>query len=127
MGRWWVADRYGIARTADGERCIVAPYGWPSANALIGWERYHPLISHPHLFLVFARLAEKMDGYPQVEVRPVTEGNLLQPSFLPETDNNARIALGWARDYGVLGIGGERGDPDPRGGEKDAVRTFCVE
>jgi hypothetical protein len=126
-GRWWVADMYDVRRTTNGKRCIVSPYGWTSRNALTGWDRYHPLISHPHLFLEFARLAERMDAYAPPEVYPETDYTVLRPRLLPETDNNTDIALGWAEDYGVLGLGGERNGPEPCGGEMDTVRAFCEE
>jgi hypothetical protein len=127
MGRWWVADRYDVRRTKEGGRCIVSPYGWPTGGSSSRWETYRPLISHPHLFLEFARLADRIDGPPPPEVHLKSDHPKLNVSVFPETDNNTEIALSWAEKYGVLGLEGGRNDPDPLGGEKDTVRSFCEE
>jgi hypothetical protein len=127
MGRWWVADRYDVRRTDEGSRCIVSPYDWPTASASSRWETYRPLISHPHLFLEFARLADRIDGPPPPEVDLESDRPKMNLNGFPETDNNTEIALSWAEKYGVLGLEGGRDDPDPLGGEEDTVRAFCEE
>ena len=127
MGRWWVADRYDVRRTDEDSRCIVSPYDWPIGGSSSRWETYRPLISHPHLFLEFARLADRIDGPPPSEVHLKSDRPKLNVSVFPETDNNTEIALSWAEKYGVLGLEGRRNDPDPLGGEKDTVRAFCEE
>src|SRR5215208_3949426 len=127
-GKWWAADRYDVRRTTDGKWCIVSPYGQPSGSSPPGWNGYSPLISHQHLFLEFARLAERMDPPVPPKVDPDTGHHIIYPSFPPETDNNTEIALRWAEGYGVLGLTHDKGNyPDPRGGEKDTVEAFCDE
>jgi hypothetical protein len=127
MGRWWVADRYDVGRTDEGSRCIVSPYDWPIGGSSSRWETYRPLISHPHLVLEFARLADRMDFYTPPEGYSETDRTTIHPGSIPDTDNNTEIALGWAEKYGVLGLGGERDDPDPCGGAEDTVEAFCDE
>jgi len=69
-----------------------------------------------------------MDDVPHPPVVPLKPDHPVLPySEVPETDNNTKIALRWAQAYGVLGLGGERDDPEPRGGEKDTVKAFCEE
>jgi hypothetical protein len=64
---------------------------------------------------------------PPPVVWPKPDHPVLHFSEVPQTDNNTEIALRWAHAYGVLGLEGERDDPEPRGGEKDTVRAFCKE
>ena len=127
--RWWVADQYDLKRTAEGKRCIVSPYSWSHGGEQPVWFDYRPLVSHPHLFLTFARLAEGMDEWPTTGSSPESDHVIILDSRLPpETDNNTEIALGWAEDYGVLGLTRREGSmADPRGGEGDTVEAFCEE
>jgi hypothetical protein len=127
MDRWWVADRYDVRRTTHGKRCLVASYDGPIGNVPPRWEQYRPLISHPHLVLEFARSADRMDPYTSQEGYSETDRTTIHPGFIPDTDNNTEIALGWAEKYGVLGLGGEGDYPDPCGGEEDTVEAFCDE
>ena len=68
-----------------------------------------------------------MDPYSPPEGYSETDHTTIHPSFIPDTDNNTEIALGWAEKYGVLGLGGERDYPVPCGGEEDTVEAFCGE
>jgi hypothetical protein len=114
-GTWWVSDSYGLARSLqnDGPR-FVQSTRLPSKRRPIEGA-YEPLLSpYEELFLRFARLAD--NGGLDDEL---------------DTDRNAAVALGWAEDYGVLGLtptkeaGAWWGDS--RGGPGDTVEAFAFE
>jgi hypothetical protein len=76
------------------------------------WE-YAPTARFPDLFLRFARLAD----------------NALDDDW--DTDRNAAVALGWATDFGVLGLTPSKAPGawwgEVHGGREDSVRQFTSE
>jgi len=85
-----------------------------------GWV-YWPLVENPDLFLEFARLAD--DG--GLDNAATVDGL--------DTDKNADVALGWAREHGVLGLTFLKPDDSgfrpasTRGGKEDTVSSFAKE
>ncbi len=112
-GVWAVYEKYRRPCGSGGTRYVEAPSHIGLHEKNERWE-YRPLVKYPDLFLRFARLSD--DGG-------------LDDGF--NTEKNAKVALGWAQDYGLLGLTPAKERVawwgETRGGVEDTVERFAFE
>jgi hypothetical protein len=118
-GIWYVYHQYNFEDGPAGRYLKAPPAFLDATGHPAPWrEEYEPLLWYEDLFLRFARLPEDAG---------LEWGDQL------DTDQNAAIALDWAKTYGLLGLtlnkprGKHSRWANPAGGEGDTVAGFAAE